>query len=480
MEVPSKAAQFTAIISDLHLCEEEPVNLKFPLWKKYKTKEFFFDDVFERFLKHLPKLSGGEPIELILNGDIFDFDSVITQPSRPHYRVSRIEKKRGLHPQEQKSVFKIRVILSAHKQWIEALGEFVKNGNRIVFVYGNHDLELHFKETQKEILSFLRLDKEALNRVIFTEWFYISNEDTLVEHGNQYDPYCRCEDPVNPFIERAGYREVRLPFGSWATRYIVNGLGYFNPHVDSNFIMSFWQYLKFFVKYMARSQPALVVTWMGGSFSTLKQTILDQLHPAIRDPLSVELRIEDIARRSNATPSMVRQLTELFLPSAGRNPWLIARELWLDRAAILLGAFYILFNIYIYINALTPLSIWWLLIPSALVFPPFLFYSSFVHSDVARFKEPQERILSLAALITKVQRIVYGHTHISRHEMIGAVEHLNSGTWSPAFTDVECKNPIDQKTFVWIYPSLEGRRTAKLLQFKDGSAEDPFHAKHNS
>jgi len=52
MDNPFKSATFTAIVSDLHLCEEEPVNLKFPLWKKYKTKEFFFDDVFEQFLNH--------------------------------------------------------------------------------------------------------------------------------------------------------------------------------------------------------------------------------------------------------------------------------------------------------------------------------------------------------------------------------------------------------------------------------------------
>ena len=73
----------------------------------------------------------------------------------------------------------------------------------------------------------------------------------------------------------------------------------------------------------------------------------------------------------------------------------------------------------------------------------------------------------MAGMISKVNRIVYGHSHQYRHEMIGPVEHLNSGTWSPAFRDVECKDPIDQKTYVWIEPG-EGGRTAKLLQFNDG------------
>ncbi len=76
----------------------------------------------------------------------------------------------------------------------------------------------------------------------------------------------------------------------------------------------------------------------------------------------------------------------------------------------------------------------------------------------------------MASAITRVQRIVYGHTHHARHEVIGAVEHLNSGCWSPAFLDVECTKPIDQKTFVWISPTDQGARQAELLRFIDGKS----------
>ena len=98
---------------------------------------------------------------------------------------------------------------------------------------------------------------------------------------------------------------------------------------------------------MARSQPLLVVTWLSGSFWTLVQTLGDQLRPSMRDPLSVEKRVENIALRSNSTSGVVRQLSELFTPSAARNPFLVARELWLDRAALLLVISYLIFNIYL-------------------------------------------------------------------------------------------------------------------------------------
>ena len=52
--------------------------------------------------------------------------------------------------------------------------------------------------------------------------------------------------------------------------------------------------------------------------------------------------------------------------------------------------------------------------------------------------------------------------------VIGPVEHLNSGTWSPAFLDVECTMPIGQKTFVWIGPGESGEREAELLKFESG------------
>ncbi|MCB0407081.1 MAG: hypothetical protein KDD34_02690, partial [Bdellovibrionales bacterium] len=98
-------AKYTAIVSDLHLCEEEPVNLRYPLWKKYKTREFFFDEEFKEFLGFIHKQTAGEPIELILNGDIFDFDSFTGLPDQPPYRITWLERRRGLHPQSEKSEY---------------------------------------------------------------------------------------------------------------------------------------------------------------------------------------------------------------------------------------------------------------------------------------------------------------------------------------------------------------------------------------
>lgn len=466
-----KSSSHTAIISDLHLCEAEPENPKFPLWKKFKTRQFFYDDVFENFLKHCEEKSQGAAVELVLNGDIFDFDSVLNLPQEPVFHVSWIERHRGLYPREERSRYKIEVILKDHAEFVRALREFIVRGNRVVFVMGNHDLELHYPEVQEEILRHLRLPEHKKQQVRFVEWFYISNQDTLIEHGNQYDPYCMCEDPVNPYVRGYNYVSLKLPFGNLACRYIMNGMGFFNPHVDSNYIMTLPQYIRFFFKYVAKAQPGLILTWFWGSVATLVHTFFDRLSAPIRNPLKIEDRVASIAERANAEPRMVRELKELFAAPAASNPILLMRELWLDRAFIIFVAFFLIFQLMAFVRSVYEISFFWAFIPLFLLLPFFLFYSKSITSLVSGYKEPDDRTLAMASAITKAQRIVFGHTHHARHEIIGSVEHLNSGCWSPAFLDVECTMPLDQKTFVWISPTESGSRQAELFKYVDGKSE---------
>lgn len=465
--------KYTAIISDLHLCEAEPIHPKFPLWKKFKTREFFFDHIFANFLEKIQKEAHNYKIELVLNGDIFDFDSVVTVPEQPTFRISWLERARGMKPLPEKSLFKIKQIVKDHPIWFNALKKFLQNGHAAIFVIGNHDLELHFENVQEEILKTLELKPEIQNSVRFVEWFYISGGDTLIEHGNQYDPYCVCEDPVSPFVFGYNHKTIKLPFGNLACRYLINGMGFFNPHVDTNYIMSLKDYVKFFVKYIIRAQPFLMLTWLFGSFMTLWYSFVDNFSISLKNPLAVEDRYDYIARKANTSARVVRELRELFVSPARNNPYLIARELWLDRVLLLFMGFVFVFLLIGLIKQIFNISLFWGFIPLFMLVPFFLFYSKSVISYVSKYKEPDERIMSTASAITGVNRIVYGHTHHARHEYIGAVEHLNSGCWSPAFLDVECTKPVDKKTFVWIYPNEnEEIRKASLKIFEDSVIRD--------
>jgi UDP-2,3-diacylglucosamine pyrophosphatase LpxH len=469
------ASDYTIIISDLHLTQEHITDPNNPLWKKYLTRQFYFDHTFSDFLDHIDqKIKSDNPdkkpiVELVLNGDIFDFDSVTSIPEEPTYKVSWLETRRGLYSEEVKSVYKLEVILRDHKEWFDALRRFVLKGHRAIFVTGNHDLELLFPQVQERLIESLNLPAEFKHNVRFCDWFYISNKDTLIEHGNQYDPFCVCQNPIHPMIRKYNRIEMRIPFGNLATRYMINGMGFFNPYVDTGFIMTIKDYLTLFFKYMARKQPLLVISWFWGASAVLYQSLSDRLYPAVKDPLLIEDRIEWIAKKANAQPRMVREMRELAVSPATSNPLMIAQELWLDRALLFLLGLLVIFQIFSLIKLVYDISFFWMFIPILLFTPFFTIYSKSVYSYVAKFKEPRERVMNQSSQITHVKRVIYGHTHVLRHEIIGIVEHLNSGTWSSAFLDIECTKSFSQKTCVWIEPGKDGQREASLLEFVNGS-----------
>jgi glycerol-3-phosphate dehydrogenase len=50
------------------------------------------------------------------------------------------------------------------------------------------------------------------------------------------------------------------------------------------------------------------------------------------------------------------------------------------------------------------------------------------------------------------------------------VEYINTGTWSPAFEDVECTKAFGKKCFAWIRPTADGKRSAHLYEWKEGQS----------
>ena len=468
---PASPTQHTVVVSDFHLTEAEDVDPDRPLWKRFKHRDLFIDDAFERFLSHVRGAAGG-PVELVLNGDIFDFDPVTALPEEPEFRVSMLERLRGLRAEEDKSLFKIRLVLRHHPVFVRAVREFLITGNTVVFVIGNHDLELHWPSVQDAIRGALDLPVAVDDRLRFCEWFYVSGEDTLVQHGNQFDAYCLCSDPIHPTVRFRSPPRVRLPFGDLAGRLMLNGMGMFNPYVEESFLGGLRDYLVFFYRYVLRVQPFLLFTWLWSALATLILSLREGFLPAIKDPVSLGERIEDIARRSNATPAVVIALQATGVHPAIFNPWKIARELWLDRALLLFAAAFVSFQIFSVLNVFVRLSIWWIALPFLILLLPFVFYARSVQSEVRETELNIHRHLPTAARIAGVSRVVLGHTHRERHTGIRGIEVLNTGTWSSAYHDVECTRPYGRRCFAWIHPDPAGDgRIAQLRVWNDPGSE---------
>src|SRR5215470_9851444 len=150
----------TVIVSDMHLSEAAQPDPKRPHWMAYKRREFFIDEDFAAFLEHVERHAGGQPVEIILNGDIFDFDSV-TQVPGADPRVDWLARRRGLGTEEWMSVYKMDVIIAEHEVWFSALAAFIERGHRAVFVIGNHDVELVWPGVQHRICQRLGVPAPA-------------------------------------------------------------------------------------------------------------------------------------------------------------------------------------------------------------------------------------------------------------------------------------------------------------------------------
>jgi UDP-2,3-diacylglucosamine pyrophosphatase LpxH len=470
----------TLIVSDLHISESEPVNKKRPLWKRYKQQDFFFDEALikcVKFVENKPSIDGQVvKTELILNGDTFDFDSVTQTPSSGEKPVSLGQRKWGLGTQEWMSIYKIERIIDEHRWWLQQLGAFIQRGNSIVFIIGNHDLELHWPSVQELIVSAMELPEEHLDGVRFCSWFYLSGGDTFITHGHQLDAMCSVRDPVNPFVQLRGKAAVRLPFGEHASRCMLNTMGYFNPHATKNYIMSSREYLRFFTNYMIKTQPLIVLTWFTGAVATFAKTIVHHMLPPMRDPLFVEEKTEVIAANANVTPAQVRRLAAASTPPVAANPIKILRELWLDRALLII--FSLLFGIQfiLALNMVWAISPWWALGPTILLSPVVFIYAHSVHSSVFAAPLLSKKAAKLLSTVTGVKRIVLGHNHVPECSELDDVEYLNSGFWSPAYSEPECINRIGTPTFVWIGEiENKNRRTATLWRWPEGALEPvPF------
>jgi UDP-2,3-diacylglucosamine pyrophosphatase LpxH len=129
-----------------------------------------------------------DDVELILNGDCFDF--LVIPPLQTHDTTN-----------PSTALEKLEKVIEAHPPFFELLHEFISiPGRSVTFLTGNHDIELCFEavrariaeaiDGQTGILRFAHDDKRdgKDERVhFFLTRFYRPLPDVYIEHGNQYD-----------------------------------------------------------------------------------------------------------------------------------------------------------------------------------------------------------------------------------------------------------------------------------------------------
>lgn len=187
------------VVSDLHL------GTGVERGKRNPYEDFYEDDRFGELLHHYDQLAGEQSeLELILNGDIFDLLKVKWNGSWPTEITEEI------------ATEKLRLCLEGHPRFVLALRRFVSRPNRrVVYLPGNHDLELLFREPQALFCRYVA-PGDRVDRVRFitdSDTYYLP-EGIQIRHGHQLERIHRIQYS-KPFRKRRdGVQVLDLPYGS--------------------------------------------------------------------------------------------------------------------------------------------------------------------------------------------------------------------------------------------------------------------------
>jgi len=140
------------------------------------------------------------PIDLVLNGDTFDFLKcpyiINNEATYPRHITSEI------------SLAKLRLIHNAHATVFEALKRFAaEKKNKIHFIVGNHDADLVHPEVQEGIRNIL----DNSENIVFS--FYYNQQGVHAEHGHQYD-FLNKVNEEHLFLDYKGQKILNIPWVS--------------------------------------------------------------------------------------------------------------------------------------------------------------------------------------------------------------------------------------------------------------------------
>lgn len=405
------------------------------------TENFYADQSFDRFINYLQETAHEKGAILVINGDFIDYLRIRNIPvTDDDFRcwqeiledigiqkslddltssISKKEKEYGLKTDDYKSVWKLYVCMQGHKLLFQRLAKWVAQGNELIVVKGNHDLEWYWPAIHKHMRTALgkiaateRISQqEAIQQLFqrnihFVDHAVVIDNKIHIEHGHIYERTTAVSGDVT-FNEG---RELNLPFGSFFNRYLINRLELAYPYLDN-------------VRPMQNILPVLIRE---------------------RFPLAIKVLFQYVP------------FTLLIIP----------KKLYWQTFKYLLN---ILFIIVLPI-AITAYAIWQTVKGSGNAEAPtgiaaqalnilknfgFLFLSYIFGRIMAMagLKAPPTLSVYAKEIIAKnpsVETVIFGHTHDPEQKHLGGDKwYFNTGTWIPIFETSSADVRLD-KTYTFI------------------------------
>lgn len=207
------------VLSDLHLGAG--------LQERNYLEDFTVDKKLARFLQEIWQESERDQreIELIINGDLFEFLQV---PAVDHYDPSASYPLEAyLDSSEPASLKRLNLIVEGHPEVFNALSDFMHveaPQRRITIIKGNHDVNLYWSGVKARLREVLGASGARSSLLLFAEEF-VSREKIYVEHGHQraekMNSYHDFLDPRRP----GDLSQLHYPAGSYFAIDLFNSVG---------------------------------------------------------------------------------------------------------------------------------------------------------------------------------------------------------------------------------------------------------------
>jgi UDP-2,3-diacylglucosamine pyrophosphatase LpxH len=450
----------TIVLSDLHLWEAVPGE---GLWMRYRQRRFFPDDKIAALLEKMARRCAPGSVELVFNGDVFDFD------------VSRPDGAEEPARDERSAVQRMHSILDDHETFLDAVARMLLREHAVVFVAGNHDLPVVLEPVRQALRSRVQralartgADDErvaaCLERLSIKGWFHKTRDGILIEHGQQYDSYTSVPHPLWPVSSRRPWLQQTM--GSLTMRYLIGRLGYFNPNVDESFLLSLGGYFAHWVRYYLFTSRSLALRWSFGTLQVALGLLRDtEGKHAARDAVS----LVRAAQETGCSPDRIVEHARLEQPAALERA---ARLLCLDRlahavAALLALALFAVDRTAGAVALLATFALAW------------LFRFVVPESELAENYRSVRRAQREIALVHEARAVVFGHTHLPEGQWEDGVFFGNCGSWAPMYLDIACTVPVQRaQPFVWL--RTEGAHIEGGLYRFDAGAIVPASAERPS
>ncbi|HEX5661580.1 MAG TPA: hypothetical protein VFX59_30530 [Polyangiales bacterium] len=324
------------LLSDVHLGSDIVPHLRPWATTSWLLQEAAIDSRLVALFDHYRTPSApGRQWKLILAGDFLDLVGVSLAAEQVETPPTVEELRCGLGSAPDHVVRKLNAIAARHPTVFAALARFLDAGNSLVFVRGNHDIELHWRRAQRAFVEAVahHASTDIASRIEICPWFYAVDGLFYVEHGHEFDPMCSYGDPLLP-VGLTDSRRIRdTPF-SVLLRNVARPTRGLSSASYGYVGMSAYAFL--LLKLGVSGSLAIAVRYGRACYRLVNETFQHALQRHVR---RAEAKLKHFARRSGIDSARLAALRTVYVKPAVESLNYVVRSLYLDRIFAGLGAF---------------------------------------------------------------------------------------------------------------------------------------------